>query len=180
MARPGTHAGGSGMPTAGYRPQEFLHAVRDGLQAALPEPLRAFRSRVVFNTLQVHYGDPRVHYEVWIQRKTGRIEVGLHFEGERDISYGWAALLAPHAHEVRAAVGPDVELEEWTPSWARLHVLVPYQALDAALARRVTERLAALVAWAQPFLRERGVGVAAVPAAARGRAQRRRFRRRRR
>ncbi|HEY8491343.1 MAG TPA: hypothetical protein VIO14_10165, partial [Dehalococcoidia bacterium] len=110
--------------------------------------------------------DPRVHYEVWIQRKTGRIEVGLHFEGERDISYGWAALLAPHVHEVRAAVGPDAELEEWTPSWARLHLLVPFQVLDAALAQRVTERLAALVAWAQPFLQEHGVGVTAVPAAA--------------
>ena len=167
------------MPPGGYRPQEFLHEVRDRLQTALPEPLRAFRSRVVFSTLQVHYGDPRVHYEVWIQRKTGRIEVGLHFEGERDISYGWAALLAPHVHEVRAAVGSDAELEEWTPSWARLHVLVPYRDLDAALAERVTARLAALVAWAQPFLQERGVGSAAAPAAQAGRARHRRRRPRR-
>lgn len=145
------------MPQGTLRPQEFLQEVRDRLQAALPEPLQAFRSRVVFSTLQVHYGDPRTHYEVWIQRRTGRIEVGLHFEGERDVNYAWAGLLAGRVYEIQAHVGPDVELEEWTASWTRLHVTVPFESLDGALSGRVADRLAAMVSYAQPLLWEHGI-----------------------
>jgi hypothetical protein len=165
------------MPQGSQRPQEFLQDVRDRVQAALPEPLKAFRSRVVFSTLQLHYGDPRVHYEVWVQRRAGRIEVGLHFEGEREANYRWAGLLAPRVYEVQHAVGTDVELEEWTASWTRLHVTVPFQTLGGGLARDVADRLSALVAYAQPLLWEHGAGSGAAAGTGRARDRGRRWRR---
>src|SRR5262245_26036672 len=98
------------------RPQEFLHAVQERAAARLPEDLRGWNARVMYGALQAHYGNPRVHYEVWLVRKTGRIEVGLHFEEQKEVSYAWAEYLAGYADALRAAIGPDVELEEWTSS----------------------------------------------------------------
>jgi hypothetical protein len=158
------------------RPQEFLQGVRDRAAIALPEDLRAFHARVVYATLQLHYGNPRVHYEVWLVRKTGRIEVGLHFEGERDDNVRAAAALAPRVHEVRAVAGGDVELEQWTASWTRLHVTLPLGPLTEELCDETAQRLAGLIAGTQPLLG--AMATSARPSLPR--SGRRRFERRRR
>jgi hypothetical protein len=142
------------MTVASTRPQEFLESVRDRAASALPEELRAFRGKVAYGTLQVHYGNPRVHYEVWLVRKTGRIEVGLHFEGEAEENVRAAAVLAPHVHEIRATAGDDVELEQWTSTWTRLHVTLPLGPLTDALCEETAARLATLIAASVPLLGE--------------------------
>jgi hypothetical protein len=138
------------------RPHEFLHGVRERAAARLPQELRDWRARVMYASLQAHYGNPRVHYEVWLVRKTGRIEVGLHFEDQKDVNRAWAQFLAGHADALRAAIGPDVELEEWTASWTRLHETLPLDALDDALCDEVAVRLAAIVSATQPLLAAAG------------------------
>lgn len=116
------------------RVREFLALVRDAVFKAISvEPSFQWRQR--FNYLQFYRRDPRVHYEVWPQRRTGRIEVGLHFEGPREFSYAWAEVMARRADEIMAALGPDVELEEWTPAWTRLHRSLPFDTLTPALAQ---------------------------------------------
>lgn len=117
------------------RIREFLALVRDAVFEAAPSKQPAFQSRQRFSYLQFYRRDPRVHYEVWPQRRTGRIEVGLHFEGPREFSYAWAQVMTRHADEIMAALGPDVELEEWTPAWTRLHRSLPLDTLTPALAR---------------------------------------------
>jgi hypothetical protein len=109
---------------------------------------------VQYAALQAHYGNPRVHYEVWLVRKTGRIEVGLHFEDERERNLRLALALAAHADVLRAAIGPEVELEEWTASWTRLHETLPLGPLTDELCDEVAARLAAIVAATQPLLAE--------------------------
>ena len=145
------------------RSQEFLHAVRDQALALVPESLRQPQARVVYGMLQLHYGEPRIHYEVWLVRKTGRIEIGLHFEDEREVNHAWASRLAERVFELRDALGPEADLEEWSPSWTRLHVTLPIDSLDERLCADVAGRLAALiiltgaeVAAVAPHLRERG------------------------
>jgi hypothetical protein len=125
--------------------QEFLAVVRDGAVEALPEPLRDLRSRIRYGMLQLHYSEPTIHYEVWLVRKTGRIEIGLHFEGERDSNHQQASELAERALELRDVLGTEAEIEEWSPSWTRLHLTVPLRPLDSRLAAEVAERLASLV-----------------------------------
>jgi hypothetical protein len=125
------------------RPHEFLNAVRERAVARLPEELRGWRARVQYAALQAHYGNPRLHYEVWLVRKTGRIEIGLHIEAERETSRAWAAFLAAHADDLRASIGPGVELEDWTASWSRLHETVPLGPLSEDLSDEVAARLAA-------------------------------------
>ena len=104
------------------RIRDFLALVDDGVRERLgSRAYRSWETRQRFGYVQYWRGDHWMHYECWVQRKTQRLEIGLHFEAGRDRSYGAANLLADHADEVAAAVGPDYELEEWTPSWTRLH-----------------------------------------------------------
>ncbi|MFQ5878873.1 MAG: hypothetical protein ACE5IZ_01690 [Dehalococcoidia bacterium] len=164
------------------RTRDFLLLVREILPGLLSPSLTDFRSRVVFTSLQVYYWHPRIHYEVWPQRKTGRLEVGLHFEGEREESYNWAEALAARALELQAALGPAMELEAWTPSWARLHQTLLFIELDQELAEAVAQRLADMIRLLQPILEKERArlflgDVAPVPTApGRGRHRRHRHR----
>ncbi len=174
------------------RIRDFLMLVQDRLEPLLPPELRPFQSRVRFWFLQVYYWRPAIHYEVWPQRKNGRLELGLHFEAEREESYRWAAVLAERMPELQArlsaeqpAPGPDFELEEWTPTWTRLHQSLPLGTLDEALADEVARRLAHLIETLQPILEEYRPQiekeVAALPpqSGPKGRPRYGRFRRRR-
>ncbi len=142
------------------RVADFMSLVQDRALARIPENLRdRLTPRIRFVWLQVHYHTPKVHYEVWLTRKTGRIEIGLHFEGPRDFSYRWAELIAPHMPEIQARLGPQVELEEWTSSWARLHQTLPYDPLSEPLAEEVARRLAAMITVLQPIVERERDGV---------------------
>ena len=79
------------------RVRDFMSLVLERATELLPPELRGFEARNRFVWLQLHYWTPKVHYEVWLTRKTGRIEIGLHFEGEREFSYRWAEVMADAA-----------------------------------------------------------------------------------
>jgi hypothetical protein len=132
---------------------DFMARVHDETLAQLPAKLRdSCTARVRFVWFQVHFHSPKVHYEVWLTRKTERIEIGLHFEGPQEFSYAWAAAFAEHMAEVQAGCGPTFELEEWTASWARIHETIPYDPLSEVLADEVASRLARLITVCQPIV----------------------------
>ena len=142
------------------RVRDFMALLLDQTTQLLPANLRGFTTRIRFVWLQLHYHTPSVHYEVWLIRKTGRIEIGLHFEGPRQFSYRWAELLAPYMPEIRGRLGPQVELEEWTPSWTRIHQTIPYDPLSRPLAEEIARRLADTIAVLQPIVQRERVRVA--------------------
>ena len=139
------------------RVREFMDRIEEETVAALPKALReSCTHRVRFVWFQLHFHSPKVHYEVCLTRKTERIEIGLHFEGPHDFSYRWAELIAPYMPEIQARLGPQLELEEWTASWARLHETIPYDPPSAALASEIAERLSSIISVCQPIVeRER-------------------------
>lgn len=141
---------------------DFMDLLQDATLKRLPAELRkSCKARVRFVWFQVHFHSPKVHYEVWLTRKTERIEIGLHFEGPQEFSYAWAACFAEHMAEVQAACGPHYELEEWTQSWARIHETIPYDPLSETLADEVASRLARLISVCEPIVEaERGLIVA--------------------
>lgn len=143
------------------RIRDFLGMVPDLVGALLPPERRSFQWRLRFNLLQLFYQDPTIHYEAWVQRKAGRIELGLHFEGEREGNYRWAGCLADRLVEIQAQLGPSLEVEEWTRSWTRLHEIIPFRTLDESLAEQVAERLAGLMTVLQPILEEERPGIVA-------------------
>lgn len=136
------------------RVREFMPLVLERVTALLPADLRGFDARIRFVWLQIHYWTPKLHFEVWLARKTERIEIGLHFEGEREFSYRWAEVMAARMPEVMARLGPQVELEEWTSSWTRIHQTIPYDPLSEPLAEEVASRLAEMITVLQPIIEE--------------------------
>jgi hypothetical protein len=139
-----------------------MQIVESRTLSALPAELHAgMTSRIRSSWYQVHYHTPKVHYEVWLTRKTNRIEIGLHFEGTREFSYLWAELMAGHAPEIMGQLGPEVEFEEWTPSWTRIHQSVPYDPLSEALAVEVAQRMSEMIVVLQPIVEMERVNVPA-------------------
>lgn len=137
------------------RIRDFLSRVYDALPGLLAAPYRTHEWRLRWSTLQVYFEKPNVHYEVWVQKSAGRIELGLHFEAEREESYRWAEALAPRAIEIQAQLGPTVELEEWTASWTRLHETISLEGkLSEELAHEVAERLVRFIEVLEPILAE--------------------------
>ena len=135
--------------------RDFLNAVYEALLERLPKRYRKHNWRIRFGYLQVYFAGPSIHYEAWVQRRAARIELGLHFEGEREANYRWAELLGARALEVQAQLGGDVELEEWTESWTRLHETHRFTgALSSQLAGETAARLCRFIEVMEPILTE--------------------------
>ncbi len=140
--------------------RDFLNAVYEGLLEQLPKRYRKHESRIRFGYLQVYFNSPAVHYEAWVQRRASRIELGLHFEGERDANYRWAELLGARALEVQAQMGGEIELEEWTEAWTRLHETRRFTgALSQELADEVAARMCRFIEVMEPILEEEKANV---------------------
>jgi hypothetical protein len=122
------------------------------MTARLGRSLDGFSWRQRFGYLQYYRATPAIHYEIWVQRKTQRLEIGLHFEGERDANYAAAEALALRAPDVQARIGPEYELEEWTSQWTRLHRSFPAPALTSALADDAADHAVALIRGMEPIL----------------------------
>jgi hypothetical protein len=54
--------------------------------------------------------------------------------------------------EIQARLGAQVELEEWTASWTRVHQTVPYDPLSEPLADEVAGILAQTITVLQPIV----------------------------
>ena len=136
------------------RVNEFLRLVVENTRSRLPARWRNFDGRSRFTLIQIFYSRRTIHYEVWIRGQERLIEIGLHFESDRATN---AALLdyfreAPRAFEIKDVLGDQVELEQWTESWTRIHQLLPYTQLDAATAEEVAKHLAPMIVTLQPML----------------------------
>ncbi|HEX5940287.1 MAG TPA: hypothetical protein VFZ12_07990, partial [Dehalococcoidia bacterium] len=70
----------------------------------------------------------------------------------------WAGRLGAFAGIALADLGPQVEREEWTPSWTRVHVTLEFASLSPDLANVVAARLVAYVTTLRPLL-----GAAEIP-----------------
>jgi hypothetical protein len=140
------------MPERPLKAREFLFAAEDHAIRTLAGREMPPERRVMWTILQLHYGDPWLHFEVHPQPSRGRVEVGLHFEGPAEENERAAGLLAGHAAEILERSGGAWEMEEWTASWRRLHRMFETEAFTPSLASEVGEALAGLVAAAHPVL----------------------------
>ena len=101
---------------------------------------------------QMWFGNPQLHYEVWIRSRIGVIELGLHFEADPLTNARLLAAFRANAKAVRRAL-IDARVEEWDRGWARVWQPLPYRKPDAQLAVELAERIAAYVTALEPILR---------------------------
>jgi hypothetical protein len=134
--------------------REFLELVLSAALGAVGGEAPQVRRRG--SLVQLSFGDFAQHYEVWVRPRAGLVELGLHFEGERDDNYGRIAVLAARMPEIAAALGPAVEAEEWTERWTRLHETLPAAALTEDLAIEAGLRIARFVEVLEPIVRPLG------------------------
>ncbi len=136
------------------RVNEFLRLVAKTAQSKLPSRRRSWRTRTRFTLIQLYFDKRTIHYEVWVRGKERVIEIGLHFESDRATN---ASLLGyfsqvPRIFEIKEALGDEVQLEQWTQSWCRVHQLLPYRSLDEPTAKEAGQRLARMIEVLEPML----------------------------
>jgi hypothetical protein len=127
----------------------FLDLVRKGLFSRLG---REPQFRLRHSMLQVYFQDPRQHYEVWLRNSAGLVEIGLHFEGEKDDNLARLNAIAEAMPEIAPALGTPVDLEQWTESWTRLHETVPLKPLDQRFAAALADRVFAYIEALEPVV----------------------------
>lgn len=115
----------------------------------------------MWSILQLHYGNPDVHFELQPRPSRQQVELGLHFEGAPEANDAWARELARRAPELMSALGDEWELEEWTASWRRLHRVFRFERLNAELADVVAAELVKALTVLGPVVREAGIHTAA-------------------
>ena len=144
------------MTSKPLKTKEFLAEVVELVRMQLPAELRDVEVVGPMSSLvKLHYGDPKLHhYEVWVQRRTGQVEIGLHFEGPPESNANYLQGLLDVHPEAIASLGPGVEPEQWTGSWTRVHQHLPLTALDEDLLMVVSGRLAQMIRVLEPEVRD--------------------------
>lgn len=155
------------VPTGILKARQFLFACEEQAMAALPADFPRPERKLMWTILQLHYGDPAVHFELQPQPSRRQVELGLHFEGPAEANDAWAARMAGRASELIAALGAEWELEVWTASWRRLHRVFAAEQLTGELAGEVAGQLARALVTLQPLILEGGGVVAGAAAAVR-------------
>ncbi len=137
----------------GMSARHFLAEVLELLRMQLPPELKDFESAGPWGGLvKVHYGDPSANYEVWIQRRLGQIELGLHFEGEAQANARRLESLSTRLAEIRSQLGDQVEPEQWTARWTRIHETLPLAELDEDFLMELSTRLSRYICVLEPML----------------------------
>ncbi len=136
----------------------FLQSLPELARPLLPAPLRGFQFRFPWRTLlQIHYGEPSLHYEVghvW-QRPGQRVagwELGFHCEA-RDHTLNRFLLdgFSRHLFEIKATLGESIEAEMWDRGWTKIYEVYPDEPLTPEYGAAVAARLAAIMACLHPM-----------------------------
>jgi hypothetical protein len=130
---------------------QFFQALPPSLREELPANLRRFEARRQAGVIKFHYGHPETHYEAWHHSGIGRIEVGLHFEGVRDLNAAALEFFRRRMVEVKGSL-PRAELEPWDRGWTRLYETFPTPDLDGDAVDESARRLSAYIVTLQPLL----------------------------
>ena len=138
-----------------FKTKEFLTEAAELIRTQLPADLRDVQVvGPVTSLVKFHYGNPKIHYEVWVRRRAGTIEVGLHFEAAPEENSRYLEHLISRYTNVIASLGPDVEPEQWTGSWTRVHQVFPYSTLDEDLLMLVSGHTAQMMRVLEPVVRQ--------------------------
>jgi hypothetical protein len=70
--------------------------------------------------VKLHYGEPSIHYEVWIQRRRGEVELGMHFESDAVTNRRGLEVLNENLEAIQDVAGA-LTVGEWDKGWTRAH-----------------------------------------------------------
>ena len=138
--------------------KEFLESLSDLVRQQLPPELGDIQVHPRVTSLtKLYFERASVHYEVWIQKRRGMLELGLHFEGDPESNFRHLELLMGYWDEIRSSLGESVELQQWDRGWCRAHETVPLQPLSDDFLVEVSMKLSNMVRTLEPLLRASSV-----------------------
>ncbi|HZP95663.1 MAG TPA: hypothetical protein VFC31_04910 [Candidatus Limnocylindria bacterium] len=129
-----------------------FRAIPASLRHTLPADLRDFRWKSTSWMAKAWYGNPALHYEIWVRHHAKVVEVGLHFEADELTNARLLGAFRSRAKQVKRALGAGVRIEEWDRGWSR--VWEPFALGDDGVGERVGQRFEAYVAALEPILRD--------------------------
>ena len=135
----------------------FVNTLPDALRPLLPPALQGFQVRRPWSLLQLHYGEPNLHYEVSraapgpLRLVTGW-ELGFHCE-TRDHHLNRLLLdgFRRHLFEIKSEVGETMEAEMWDRGWAKIYEVYPDAPLTVDYQIALATRLAMIITCLQPI-----------------------------
>lgn len=139
----------------------FLERCVEALRQTLPDQYKSFQTRSMRTLVKLYFDNPAIHYEIWL-RKEHYVELGLHFEADKATNERWLRHFSDHALDVVSQLGPQVEIEQWTQSWGRVHQTLPFGTPDERLLATVVARMAAMITVLQPLFHQPDADEAAV------------------
>lgn len=138
------------------RVNEFLELVARETRSQLPARWRNFHTWKRYTLIQLYYTRRSIHYEVWVRGgNIHALEIGLHCEADAATNRTLLEKLDACLFEIKHALGDQIEAEQWTKSWTRVHELRPYQKLDESTARATAQRVAAMIQVVEPLIAPR-------------------------
>jgi hypothetical protein len=103
---------------------------------------------------QMWFGNPQLHYEVWIRSRIGVIELGLHFEADPLTNARLLAAFKARERAIREELGVAACVEPWDKGWARVWESVPLGTLDTEILERLASRMTAYITALEPIVRD--------------------------
>ena len=133
--------------------REFLEVLPDLVRQQLPPELTGFEVvRPRTSLVKLHYQGPSVHYEVWMQRRRGEVELGLHFEGDADSNHRSIDLLSQRSKDIKVSLGTGVEVGPWDRGWTRVHETLTWEPLVDDFLIEVSLKLSGMMRTLEPLL----------------------------
>lgn len=132
--------------------RDFFADVIARVRRALPAELAGFNVHANMALLKLHYGNERIHYEVWIDGGRSRVEVGLHFEDGPISTATYLAYFDSRIVEIKHQLGWTTELERWTLSWGHLFESIPLVPLNRTFSGLIADRLIRQISLLQPMV----------------------------
>ena len=134
------------------KPPPFLAAAAREVTAYFIQHGNPVRSRVRSHLAQFWWGtDSSVHYEIAVHERSGRIELGLHFESNPTRNRSLYAGFYRYLLEIQNALGDGMWLEDWDKGWVRLYETQPLAPLDEARVYAVAGRFCEIMECLQPI-----------------------------
>ncbi len=131
-----------------------LRSIGRVLELSLPAGLGAPGVKATTDMAKAWYGNPALHYEIWVRRRLRVVELGLHFEADDLTNARLLAAFRTRAGTVQRLLGAHVRIEEWDKGWARIWEPLSLELPEAELRERVVTRLVAYVRALEPMLRD--------------------------
>ena len=134
--------------------KEFLETLTDLVRQQLPPDLQDFQVHPRVSSLtKFYYGRASVHYEVWIQKRRGIVEMGLHFEGDPESNFRYLEQITGFSEELTSSLGDGIEIQQWDKGWSRVHETIPLEPLSDDFLVEVSLKLSSMVRTLEPLVR---------------------------